>query len=74
MSRISPGDLVVYRRRDSSFYELGRVVRRNNSNDGWFVCYSSGDTAANTPDDCLFSLSNAYFIDSTSLGGSRFNR
>lgn len=50
---IRPGDYVCYTRRDTDHHELGVVKRRNNTGDGWFVWYSAGETAANTPDDLL---------------------
>jgi hypothetical protein len=38
--------------------------------DGAFVWYNSGDTAAKTPFDCMHKLVNAYCIGETSLGGA----
>lgn len=56
---IKQGDAVLYKRRGCDSYELGIVKARNVRDDGWFVYYSGGDTAANTPDDCLFEFENA---------------
>lgn len=56
---IKPGDVVLYKRRGCDSYELGIVKSRNYRDDGWFVYYSGGDTAASTPDDCLFEFENA---------------
>ena len=55
---VKPGDVVLYKRRGCDSYELGVVRSRNGRDAGWFVCYSGGDTAASTPDDCLFEFEN----------------
>lgn len=56
---IAEGSLVLYKRRGCDSYELGVVKCRNHTDDGWFVWYSMGETAADTPDDCLFEFENA---------------
>lgn len=71
---ICPGDHVVYKKRGCNSFEIGRVLRRNNTDDGWFVFYSSGETAANTPDDCIFPIQNRSMLKMfTNLGGARMS-
>lgn len=60
-----PGDLIIYRNGDR--YEIGKIKRV--TDDGAFVWYSSGETAARTPFDCMHKLINAYVIQKESLGG-----
>ena len=59
------GELIVYQNGDR--FEIGRIKRL--VNDGAFVWYSSGETAAKTPFDCMHKLNNAYTITETTLGG-----
>lgn len=40
--------------------ELGIIKRRNNTDDGYFVRYHTGDTAASTPDRLLAPIENVY--------------
>ena len=40
-------------------WELGKVKRPNNDGSGYFCWYSTGDTAANTPVECMHKLANA---------------
>lgn len=69
---INPGDLVIYKKRGCNSFEIGRALKRNNTNDGWFIFYSRGETAANTPDDCIFPIDNKYsFTVDTDFGGQR---
>ena len=65
MADYKAGQYVIYRNGDS--YEIGKIKRV--VDDGAFVYYSSGDTAANTPFDCMHPIVNEYVIDKTSLGG-----
>lgn len=65
--KYEPGELFIYRNGDR--YEIGKVKRPNNTGDGYFCYYHSGDTAANTPTDRMHKLTNAYTIGETSLGG-----
>ena len=69
---IKPGDWVVYQ--NGSRFRLRRVVGRNNADNGWFVCYHNGETAASTPDHCLHELENLAgdWIEPKTLGGERF--
>lgn len=60
------GEYIIYVNGDR--YEIGKIKRI--VNDGAFVWYSSGDTAAKTPFDCMHKLTNEYVIDKTSLGGN----
>lgn len=60
------GEYIIYRNCDR--YEIGKIKRI--VNDGAFVWYSSGNTAAKTPFDCMHKLENGYVIGETSLGGS----
>ena len=60
-----PGELIIYKNGDR--YEIGKIKRV--TDDGAFVWYSSGETAAMTPFDCMFKLINAYTITGNSLGG-----
>lgn len=60
------GEYIIYVNVDR--YEIGKIKRI--VNDGAFVWYSSGETAAKTPFDCMHKLENGYVIGETSLGGS----
>ena len=59
------GELILYQ--NGSRFEIGRIKRI--VNDGAFVYYHSGDTAAKTPFDCMRKLTNAHTIVQTTLGG-----
>lgn len=59
------GDLIIYRNGDR--YEIGKIKRV--VQDGAFVWYHEGDTAAKTPFDCMHPLFNAYTVKKTTLGG-----
>ena len=50
------GELFVYVNGDR--WELGMVKRENNTGDGYFCYYSTGDTAANTPIENMHKLAN----------------
>lgn len=69
MSEFYEGEYIIYRNGEK--YELGRITSLRE--DGAFVCYHEGETAAKTPYDHMHKLINAYTIKSTSLGGNRFN-
>lgn len=58
------GEYIIYRNGES--YELGKIKRV--TDDGAFVYYHSGSTAAKTPFECMHRLVNAYVIEGTSLG------
>ena len=60
-----PGELIVYQNGDR--FEIGKIKRI--TEDGAFVWYHEGETAAETPFDCMHKLVNAYAILDDSLGG-----
>ena len=66
MAEYHDGDYIIYRNGEN--YELGKIKRV--VQDGAFVWYHSGDTAAKTSFDCMYKLLNEYVIGETSLGGS----
>lgn len=59
------GDLIIYQNGDR--FEIGKIKRM--VDDGAFVWYSTGETAAKTPFDVMHKLSNSYVITETELGG-----
>lgn len=61
----SVGELIIYQ--NGGRYEIGKI--KSITDDGAFVWYHDGDTAAKTPFDCMHKLVNAYTITETSLGG-----
>lgn len=69
MSEFHEGEYIIYRNGEK--YELGRITSLRE--DGAFVCYHEGGTAAKTPYDHMHKLINAYTIKSTSIGGNRFD-
>ena len=60
-----PGELIIYQNGDR--FEIGKIKRI--TEDGAFVWYHEGETAAKTPFDCMHKLVNAYTILKNSLGG-----
>ena len=68
MQKFENGEYIIYVNGDR--YELGRIKRI--MDDGAFVCYHEGETAAKTPFDCMHKLTNSFTIKETSLGGSVF--
>ena len=60
-----PGELIIYQNGDR--FEIGKIKRI--TDDGAFVWYHEGETAAKTPFDCMHKLINAYTILKDSLGG-----
>lgn len=70
MSEFYEGEYIIYRNGEK--YELGRITSLRE--DGAFVCYHEGETAAKTPYDHMHKLVNAYTVKVTSLGGSRFQK
>lgn len=65
MSVFKEGDLIIYRNGDR--FEIGKIKRL--TDDGAFVWYSSGETAAKTAFSDMYPLKNANVITETSLGG-----
>jgi hypothetical protein len=68
MQKFENGEYIIYVNGDR--YELGRIKRIMDN--GAFVCYHEGETAAKTPFDCMHKLTNSFTIKETSLGGSVF--
>lgn len=62
------GEYIIYVNGDR--YELGRIASLKD--DGAFVCYHLGETAAKTPYDLMHKLTNSYVIEKTNIGGDRF--
>ena len=60
------GEYIVYVNGDR--YEIGKV--KSLREDGAFVYYHEGDTAAKTPYDCMHKLINGYTIKKSTLGGT----
>ena len=65
MNNFKEGEYIIYQNGDN--FEIGKIKRITEN--GAFVYYSSGETAAKTPFDCMHKLVNAYVIKETSLGG-----
>lgn len=65
-NKLKPGDLIIYHNCGTDMFEIGKIKRI--CEDGAFVYYHSGDTAAKTPIDCMHILQNAYTISETNLG------
>jgi hypothetical protein len=65
MQDFKEGQLIIYHNGDR--YEIGKIKRIVDN--GAFVYYSSGETAAKTPFDLMHPLANAHCISETSLGG-----
>ena len=63
------GEYIIYVNGDR--FELGRI--KSLTDDGAFVCYHEGETAAKTPYVCMNKLVNEYTIKTTTLGGNTFN-
>ena len=65
-----PGELIIYQNEDH--FEIGKIKRI--TEDGAFVWYHEGETAAKTPFDCMHKLVNGYVIEQESLGGEEGRR
>lgn len=64
------GDYVIF---DPGYkVEIGRVSSSRNGKTV-FICYHGGDTAAATDQTLIRKIENQYVIESTSLGGGRFD-
>ena len=59
------GEYIIYQCGDR--YEIGKI--KSLAENGAFVYYTSGTTAAKTPFECMHKLTNRYVIGKTSLGG-----
>lgn len=64
-TKFHEGELIIYQ--NGSRFEIGKIKRI--VDDGAFVYYHEGDTAAKTPFDCMRKIINAFTIKQTSLGG-----
>lgn len=64
-SEFREGDLIIYR--NGNRYEIGLIKRI--TDDGAFVWYHEGDTAAKTSFEDMHKIVNAHTIKETSLGG-----
>lgn len=63
------GEYIIYINGDR--IEIGRIKRIVEN--GAFVCYSEGETAAKTPFDKMYKIINGFTIKETTLGGEVFN-
>ena len=70
MNDFREGEYIVYVNGDK--YELGRIASLREN--GAFVCYHEGETAAKTSYDHMHKLVNEFVITETTLGGGRFER
>ena len=66
MVELKEGEYIVYQ--NGERFEIGKIKRI--TNDGAFVWYHEGETAAKTPFDCMHKLVNGFTIKATSLGGA----
>jgi len=62
--RFKENEIVLYQNGDS--FEVGKIKRL--CDDGAFVWYHSGDTAAKTPYENLHKLQNAVYLSDANLG------
>jgi len=68
MDNFKVGEYIIYVNGDR--YELGRIKRL--TEDGAFICYHEGETAAKTPYDLMHKLVNGFAIKDTTIGGEVF--
>ena len=68
MEEFKVGEYIIYVNGDR--YELGRIKRL--TEDGAFICYHEGETAAKTPYDLIHKLVNGFTIKETTIGGETF--
>lgn len=66
MKDFNEGEYIIYQNGDR--YEIGKIKRI--VDDGAFVWYHDGDTAAKTPFERMHKIANEYVIGETSLGGA----
>lgn len=64
------GQYVVYKKGNTC--EIGKI--KVLADDGVFVYYHSGNTAAKTPYDCLYPIVNDYCIEKTSFNSKELER
>lgn len=65
MAEFKEGEYIIYQNGDR--YEIGKIKRITDN--GAFVWYNEGETAAKTPFDCMHKLINSFTIKASSLGG-----
>ena len=63
--KFKENELIIYKNGDR--FEIGKINRL--TEDGAFVWYHSGETAAKTPYHCMHKLINSYCVTKTILGG-----
>ena len=68
MNEFEIGEYIIYV--NGTKYELGRITSLRD--DGAFVCYHEGETAAKTPYDLIHKIINGFTIKDTTIGGSTF--
>lgn len=68
MNNFKVGEYIIYV--NGERYELGRIKRLTEN--GAFVCYHEGETAAKTPYDLMHKLINGFTIKTTTIGGETF--
>lgn len=66
MKDFNEGEYIIYQNGD--MYEIGKIKRI--VDDGAFVWYSSGETAAKTSFVDMHKITNDYVIGETSFGGA----
>ena len=67
----SEGQLVIYHNKGRDDCEIGRIKRI--TDDGAFVCYHAGETAAKTSFEDLMPIINDRHIVGVTLGGGVFD-
>lgn len=68
MGKFKVGEYIIYV--NGERYELGRIKRL--TEDGAFICYHEGETAAKTTYDLMHKLVNGFTIKDTTIGGGVF--
>lgn len=63
------GQLVIYAPKGSNTCQIGRIKALAEDDDGAFVCYHSGETAARTRYEDMLPITNDRFIVGVTLGG-----
>ena len=66
MKDFNEGEYIIYQNGDR--YEIGKIKRI--VDDGAFVWYHDGETAAKTPFERMHKIANEFVIGETSLGGT----
>lgn len=64
----SKGQLIIYKGKYQDDCEIGRI--KTLCEDGAFVCYHSGETAAKTSYENMFPITNDQHIVGVTLGGN----